>query len=328
MRETFPSLGFEHPLALLLLPLAFLPFLFQGPKAIDFGAFALLPEDPLSRTLSWVERSLSTLFLLALLLALSAPYLRTHAVWKAARGSTIILLIDRSSSMNEDFSGQYLAGKSRETKMVVARTLLSDFVRESRDHLFGLIGFSTAPVEVAKLTSDRRFLQAAISALPDRGRGATYLAPALLLALSRLREAPPGKRIVLLISDGATQIEPEARATMAQLFRELDLHLYWLYLRSRHAPSLIQPNARSTVSPAFALHQFFETLGDHYRLFETENRETLARALEEVHRLSQAPFRYREIHPRFRLERGLLLFALALLLLLLPLRLLEQEGWS
>lgn len=320
-------IGFEAPFWLILLPLILVPFFYRGQKALSHGAFMLLPRDPLSPWLARIERILMMLLILFLILALAKPYLKERRVGRLTHGSNIVLLVDRSSSMNEDFSGKYLAGKSRQTKMVIARALLQDFVSKSQGHLFGMVSFSTAPVEVVGLTADRAFIQASMVALPDRGRGATYIAPALLSSLEMLKHAPSGQRIVLLITDGATQIEPELRARIERLFDELNVRLYWLYLRSRHAPSLAKPNARSTVSPAFALHNFFRQLGERYRLFETQNRQTLAEALREVQKLTTESLHHIEIHPRFRLERTLLLLALITLTLLAPFRLLEREQW-
>ncbi|QSA98435.1 VWA domain-containing protein [Methylococcus sp. EFPC2] len=324
------SLAFAAPWFLLLSALALLPWLIPAQPPLSYSSLAIIPEDRLS---IWVDRGLRAVFSLALLaaaLGLAGPYRGEQWIEKVGAGARIVLLVDHSASMNDNFSGAYLGGKASESKSILASRLLSEFVAQRRDDLFGVVAFSAAPIPVLPLTRDRNALQAAIRALGTRGHGVTHIAPGLAAALDYFRDqARGGSRVVVLVSDGAARMDDDTRDTIRQLFSDQQAALYWIYLRNPKSGRLdAKPaNANESTTPEYFLHQYFQTLGVPYRAYEADNREDLQKAIADLGELENRPLIYRERLPRVDLTDWCYGAALACSLVLMLARTLELKSW-
>jgi mxaC protein len=324
------NIGFLQPWALLLLGFAMLPWFRQGQTALAYSSLSQVPSDPLSE---WIDRGLKLIAcgtFICLAIGISGPYLREQLVDRIGTGAHIALLLDRSSSMNENFTGQYLGAKATESKSAMARKLLSEFVERRQHDLFGMVAFAAAPIYVLPLTEDREAVQAAIAAAGGRGHGVTNIAPGLAMALDFFAGKPrEGSRIILLVSDGAARIDEETRDRLRQTFQETDTTLYWIYLRNpSSAPLTEKPaNPNETTTPEYFLNEFFESLEVPYRAFEAENPNAMEKAIAEVERLETLPLPYREKLPRKDLSDRFFATALGLMLLLLGARALEVKTW-
>lgn len=324
------SLGLNEPWFMLLGIFVFLPWLTSGNKAIPYSSLARLPEDPISACLDRGSRLLCTLSMLALALAMTGPHRRDAWVERVGFGARIVLLVDHSSSMNENFSGAYLGGRASESKSAMASRLLTEFVQRRRDDLFALVAFSASPISVLPLTQDREALLAAIHALSARGHGVTHIAPGLAMALNYFRGQPAnGSRVVLLVSDGAARMDEETRDSIREMFLDQQATLYWIYLRNPKGSHLDVPpnNPNESTTPEYFLHQYFQTLGVSYHAYEAENREAMQRAIADLERLENQPLIYRERLPREDLSDWCYGLALACGLLLLVLRGTEIKAW-
>jgi mxaC protein len=326
-----PEIGFAKPLWLLLLPLAAVPFWRLGQTRLPYPALAWLEEDPLSKYIEKSQRVLLSAYLMSLTIALAAPFLKEQKVARLGTGAHIVLTIDHSSSMNENFSGKYLGGTAKETKSAAARRLLGEFIKQRKADLFAVVAFSTAPRRVLPLTADKDALIAAVNALGRRGRGVTNIAPGLAMALETLRAHPlTGTRVILLVSDGGARIDLDVQDRLRQEFQDLSVSLYWIYLRNPNGVSVLHPPQRhlaETQAPEVFLHRYFQTLGVPYRVFEAENPESLAEAIAAVEALANQPLLYFETLPRRDLSQSAFLLALVLGLPLLALTLLEVKRW-
>ncbi len=317
-----PAIAFAQPWWLLALPLALLPWWRQGGEKSPCPALSWLEPDRASARLAWLWRLAGSGFLLALVLALAAPYLKEQKIARLGRGAHIVLTIDRSSSMNENFSGRYMGGLAKESKSAAARRLLLDFVNQRKQDLFSVVSFSTAPIHVLSLTQDHQAVKAAIAAIGLRGRGVTNIAPGLAMALEAFRNRPlTGARVILLVSDGGARIDPDTQERLRQGFQDLEVGLYWIYLRNRRSVSVLHPperNLSETRAPELFLHRYFQTLQVPYQVFEADNPESLARAIATIGALENRPLRYFEIVPRQDISQTAfaiaLLFAVPLLL--------------
>lgn len=324
------NIGFLQPWALLLLGFAMLPWFRQGQTALTYSSLSQVPSDPLSE---WIDRGLKLIAcgtFICLAIGISGPYLREQWVDRIGTGAHIALLLDRSSSMNENFTGQYLGAKATESKSAMARKLLSEFVERRQHDLFGMVAFAAAPIYVLPLTEDREAVQAAIAAAGGRGHGVTNIAPGLAMALDFFAGKPrEGSRIILLVSDGAARIDEETRDRLRQTFQETDTTLYWIYLRNpSSAPLTEKPaNPNETTTPEYFLNEFFESLEVPYRAFEAENPNAMEKAIAEVERLETLPLPYREKLPRKDLSDRFFATALGLMILLLGARALEVKTW-
>jgi mxaC protein len=325
------SIGFLHPLALLLGLAALLPLLRRGQRPLPYSSLALIPADPLSL---WLDRGLRLAgagAVLCLAAAIASPYLREHWVERLGTGAHIVLLLDRSSSMNENFTGKYLGARASEAKGAVARRLLAEFVQRREHDLFAMVAFAAAPVYVLPLTEDREAVRAAIAATGGRGHGVTNIAPGLAMGLNFFTGKPvTGSRIILLVSDGAARIDEETRDKLRQWFQDTRATLYWIYLRNPTGSRLEEKpaNPNETTTPEYFLHQYFQSLGVPYQAFEADNPAALQRAIAEVERLENLPLRYREKLPRRDVSGLCYGAALGLLMLLAIARLLEVKTWT
>ena len=361
------ALGVTHGWALALLPLAALPLLRLPSAAIPYSWLGLVPEDPVSRWLDRALRAAGALTIAALALAASGLHRSAYEVERIGRGAHMVLLVDRSTSMDRPFAMQGIvdpaAQGGRRSKGEVARRLLSEFVAERQDDLFGMVVFSTFPIPVLGLTDHHEVVAAAIAAgNVGRGLAETDIGSGLEQALEYFEGQPyTGARIVVLVSDGAGEIGLTARLRIAHLMRRLRVSLYWIYIRSAYGPVIFDaddsPNgaigdaatttdAASATGPAGAtgatgagagtvemmtperaLHDFFSRMGASYRAYTAESPEGLEQAIADVNRLQNLPVRYRETVARRDLSAACLAVALAGLSLLVAAKLMERSSW-
>ena len=94
-------IAFAQPWVLLLLPLCLLPLLRRRRDALVFSHLPWLPRDRLGNALGWAWRLLGAAAMLAAVLAIAGPLRPETFVQRSGRGAEIVLLIDRSRSMDE-----------------------------------------------------------------------------------------------------------------------------------------------------------------------------------------------------------------------------------
>lgn len=324
------NLAFSEPWALLLGIFAAVPLISTGQKIQAYSSLALVPEDPLSTAIDRALRVCAVSAILCLAAGIAGPHLREQWVERIGTGAHIVLLIDRSSSMNENFSGRYLGGATHESKSAIASKLLAEFAGRRREDLFALVAFSAAPVYVLPLTQDQEAVQAAIRSLGNRGHGVTNIAPGLAMALDYFSGRPlTGSRIILLVSDGAARIDAETGDYLRQVFQNNRAALYWIYLRNPKGGTLSTPpqNPNESTTPEYFLHRYFQTLGVPYRAYEADNPEAVQRAIVDVEQLENQPLHYLEKLPRLDLSGWCYGASLIFMLTLLVFRALEVKSW-
>jgi mxaC protein len=331
---------FSEPLVLLLLPLAVLPLLRPGTASARYPWLELVPADPLSNTVDWLLRVVAVIAIAATIVGLSGPYRPGAAVERVGRGAEIVVLLDRSLSMDEPLGSARearfyaFAQSAPESKESVARRFLSQFVARRGNDLMSVIVFSTFPIPVLPFTARQSLIQAAIHA------GATYhgLADtdigAALLAAARMFENQPytGSRVVLLVSDGGAILDTPTRVKIRTTFADERIALDWIYLRSYTSPGLAHAaNGGSgdgtEGNPELALHRFFTTLPTPYHLYQAESPQALREAIADVGRAQTLPIRYREQLPRLALASRAFAIALIAAGVLLLASLLEVRRW-
>lgn len=333
------TLGVVHGWVLALLPLAVLPFFRPITSAVPYSWLGLLPPDPVSRWTDSLLRTIGSLAIIALVLAASGLHRSAYEVERLGHGAHMVLLVDRSTSMDQPFARRTAASATDQgryrPKGEVARELLSKFVAERRNDLFGMVVFSTFPIPVLRPTDRHAVVHASIAA-GDVGRGLaeTNIGGALEQALDYFEGEPyTGARIVVLVSDGAGEISQTPRLRIAHRMQRLRASLYWIYIRSERGPAILASSepgddaAALGMTPERALHTFFSSLGSSYRAFTAENPEDLERAIADVNRLQNLPVRYRETIARLDLTSACLAAALAGLVLLVGAKLSERSAW-
>jgi mxaC protein len=341
---------FDLPWLLCLLPLALLPLWARSGSAVSNAWVMLMPHDRASDLLQAALRVAAVLALAMLVLAMAGPYRPEYPVERVGKGAEIVLVLDRSRSMDQGFAGARLGagpqvkgtgpealdyymslspGRPRDAKGKVARRLLSEFAAGRPDDRFGMVVFSTLPMRVLEFTQKNEAVQAAISA-GDIGRGLseTNIALALLDALSFFNDRSySGSRIVMLVSDGGDNLDTAAQERIAQAARKQRAAIYWFYLRSANSPGLAADAGESDTAPEHKLHTFFQSLGTPYRAYEADNDKDLQKAIADVNRLENLPITYMDTVPRRDLAAYAHATALLCVLVLLGAQVLEIKRW-
>jgi mxaC protein len=328
------SLELDHPWVLVLLPLALLPLLAGPGAAIRYSAFLLLPEDRLSRLVAAGLRAISAGAIVLLVLGLADPFLPATRVERISEGAQIVLLLDRSRSMDQPFGGQPFVNpldtRNADSKGTIARRVLSRFVAARRNDQYAMLVFSTQPIQVLPLTDKPDAIQAAITA-GNVGRGLTDTdVGSGVIAAARLFDDQPytGSRLVLLISDGGARLDLATRKRIANVLKQNRVALYWIYISSRNSPAIrTAPGQGQADAPARTLHAFFSTLETPYRLFDVEDPDALSTAIAEVNRLQSLPIRAFDVVPREHVAGICYALALALLSVVTAVQALERKSW-
>lgn len=323
--------GLSQLWPLLLLPLAVLPWVLRGQMNFPHPALQGLPEDPLSVWLERAWKAALSVLLLALGIALTGPYLKSQFVEKVGRGAHVMIVLDRSASMNEPFVKKGDA-QARVPKMEVARQVLKTLVKQGHDDLMGMVTFSTSPILAAPLGNDRVFVQAALDATEAGGMGFTAVARGLGMALDYFADQPvTGARAIVLVSDGGAHLDGKTQDMLRAMMMRQQASLYWIYLRSESGVSLkqrLEEGENIDAYPEYALHEYFQTLNVPYRVYEAENPQAVMAAVHDISKLKNKPTRYLE--PVSRQDLGQYAYALAWLacLLLIGMTQLELKRWQ
>ena len=304
------SVDFAHAWVLVLLPIAALPLLRRRRDTLVFSNVAWLPVDRVGRIAGFVWRALAVVAIVCTLVSLSGPGRSETEVMRTGRGAEILVLMDRSRSMDDrmltadwkqlDPTLIRLQAQSRgEQKGQVARKLLAKFVAERPDDRFAIMFFSANPIHVVPFTQHDEVVQAAITAGGvGRGLSDTDVGWALITAIKDFDQRRyTGSRIILLVSDGGAKLDEETRRDITEGLRKNRIALNWIYLRSVNGPDFVsaQPDENAA---ELVLHRFFQSLPIPYRAYQAQTPEDLAQAIAEVGKQQNFPLDYPERIPR------------------------------
>lgn len=296
------NLGFDTPLVLVLLPLALLPLIFAVQRSQGYPSLDAVDPDGLSRAVDIGLHLSGLLAVAALVAALAGIHLTGQTVERVGEGAHIVLLLDRSSSMDDTFAGR-TPGEGEASKSAAARHLLREFIARRPHDRFGVAAFSTMPMPVLPITGHKDAVLGAIDAIARPGLAYTNVGLGLALALS-MHEADPtaASRAVLLVSDGAAVIDRRVQEKLRAQIAKRPVNLYWLYLRTAGAPGIFDPPGEDVPDtpqalPERHLNLFFQALKVPYRAFEAENPQAVADAITEIDKLERKPIHYQERVP-------------------------------
>lgn len=323
--------GFDHPLLLWLLGLCLLPFLAGPFRGARVPALAMVPRDGLSTALSLALKGLAALAMAGLVLGLAGLHLKAQTIARTGSGAHLVLLIDRSASMDNTFANRQ-PEKGEESKSAAAKRLLTDFLaRRPRDRI-AVTAFSTSPMPVLPLTDHHAAVEAAVAAMDRPGLALTDVGRGLALALSAFQGDDDGEasRAVLLVSDGAAVIDPRVQAALRDMLKQHPVRLYWLFLRTAGAPGLFDKpenpgDDTPQVLPERHLNLFLASLGVPYRAFQAESPQAVEEAIAEIDRQESGVVTYLERIPRRDLSRVCYGAAAVMLALLFGAKLAERD---
>lgn len=327
------NLAFTTPWVLLGLLLALLPLFNNGVREAPTPWLELLPADGLSRGISVLIRLFGVASVAALLLGMAGLHRTGQSVERIGRGAHIVLLLDRSNSMDNSFAGRAPNG-SEESKADAARRLLGQFA-EGREHdRIGVVEYSTAALLAMPPTENRQAVQAAIAATATPALAYTHIGKGLAMALSLFEEeAPNAARIIVLVSDGAAVIDSGTEQKLREWFTRDQVRLYWIFLRTANSPGLdaLPTDSRDDTAEAMPeryLHRFFNGLGVPYQAYEAESPGALQQAMADIDRVENQPLHYFERLPRADLSDACYGWAALCIALLAGLKLCEARRMS
>jgi mxaC protein len=293
------SLTLAHPAIVALLPLALLPLVFVIQNVQGYPSLSAVEADALSRCVDVGLRLCGSIAIAALLLGLGGVGISGQTIERIGEGAHIVLLIDRSRSMDDTFAGRQPA-EGEASKSAAARRLLREFVLKRPHDRFGVAAFSTMPMHVLPLTDHKDAVLGAVDAITRPGLDYTNVGLGLAMALS-MHEADTtaASRAILLVSDGAAVIDRRVQERLRSAFAKRPVNLYWLYLRTAGSPGVFEPPALDVPDTPYSLperhlNKFFESLKIPYRAFEAENPDAIANAIAEIDKLERQPIRYTE----------------------------------
>lgn len=324
------NLAVNTPWALTGLVLALLPLFNSGMRASPAPWTALIPGDTLSAFVVCCLRLCAVAAIAGLVLGIAGLHRTEQRIERIGHGAHIVLLLDRSSSMDNTFAGRAPNG-SDESKATAARRLLTDFVKQRQNDLIGVAEYSTSPLFVMPLTENKNAVQAAIAATATPALGFTHVSKGLGMAISFFEQQPvTGSRIVLLVSDGAAAIDHDSELKLREWFKQQQVRLYWIFLRTAGSPGIFdQPedsrDDNAQAMPELYLHKFFLGLGSPYQAYEAESPDALKQAIADINQLENLPMHYFERIPKQDLSAVCYSVAAFLLLILLGVKFFEVK---
>lgn len=203
-------LSFLNPAALWALPVASLPLLIhlvllRRAKRLPFSDLTLLKEAfrrslPSSRLKQWLLLAARCLALAALVLAFARPVLHPSALGGsgagAEAGAAVVFLADTSYSMGLESRGRPRLRWAADAGAAMLGKL------SARDRV-AVVPFSDSSQELRpEWSADAAAARGAFERLKP-GTGTTDYGPALAAAYKLLKDSKAGRRVVVLLSDGA-----------------------------------------------------------------------------------------------------------------------------
>ncbi len=269
-----------------------------GPRGLGWW---LSPLPPLLRASAVV----------CLAVALARPQQVGGTTRVAGRGVSLVLLVDRSSSMN---ARDFPATGGPITRLEGARRTLTGFVEGRPDDLLGLVKFADDPDLACPPTLDHaRFLEAVAALRPTRpGDDGTNLGDAIAWGLEAARQTTPARKVLVLLTDGINSpagpgaLDPLVASGLA---RQLGVVV--------HTVALGRPSGGDSAAaarPDLALLRELSRVGGG-RAFEAADSEGLGRVFRELDTLERSPvrgyvrIRYDETYAPWALGSAVLLVA-------------------
>lgn len=294
--------------------------LHPGLEALRRSFHARAPRTPIAGRL--YQLLLWSLWVLLTLAMMRPQWLESYSETHV-QGYDLMLVVDASRSMTaEDFSQM---GRSI-NRMAVLKGVLDRFVANRMGDRVGFILFGTQAYVLSPLTYDLVAVrQQLLDLQPGVAGDGTAIGDGLGLAVKKLRERPPGSRVVLLISDGVNdsgQIPPLAAAQLAQ---QEGVRVYAIGVGSHEqnvrllAPDYQSYEIGSNLVPDEALmRQIAEMTGGAY--YRATDSQALDQIAEHINTLEKTEAETRSLmipHALFQWPLGLALL-LYLLLGLFP----------
>lgn len=319
-----------QPWALLLLPLAAMPFLFKSHQGQMYSWLEIMPVDRVSDVANLIVKIITALILVSIVLALASPQGANKKEQKIGKGAQTVLVIDRSVSMDHPFAGETTSGRAAEIKSAAARRLITNFIDSRPDDMMGVVGFTNSALYGMKITTNRDAIHSAINAATGSALNQTNIGAGITEAVSLFDNIQSsGSRAVILLSDGAGKLSPRVKRKISEQLVGKKLNLYWIVLREPDDISIFtkETYTEDKVPDSIVLDQFFKSLKIKYKAFEADNPTTLQSALQYIDSKEKNLIQYSVSIPGHDYSRNLIVLALVLSLFILIIKNLKVHSW-
>jgi len=322
-------IDFAQPWALVLLPLALLPVLRRHGDTLSFSHVAWLPVDRAGRAIGVLWRACAVLTIIAIVVGLASPGRSNLQVLRTGTGAEILILMDRSSSMDDTMGHQPIDTRGM-SKNEVARHSLTRFVDERPNDRLAFMMFGISPVPVVRFTANHQIIQDAIAGTGiGRGMPDTQLDRGLRAAIGQFDgRRYEARRAIVLVSDGGARLDAQARRDIEDGLARNQIDLYFIYLRSGVYSPDLRATAANDTSEEAELHRFFVTLKSPYHLYQAGDADAMAAAMADINRRQKYEVSFVERLPRQ--DRSAWCYAAALVscVLLLALHTIQVRSWA
>ena len=328
-------MAFSNPWLLWLLPLAILPLLLQRAHAKHYSWVDMLPADPLSDLVGLLLKIFAVLTLVFIIVGLAAPHTNEQKIERIGVGAQIALVLDRSASMDDPFSGTTDATGNTivgETKSVAAARLITNFVKSRQQDMFGMITFSNSAMYVLPLSENKKAIIAAVQATGGNALFQTNIGSGLTSGAGLFDKIPDsGSRALILVSDGAGRMDAGTQQKIKDWFDRLHISLYWIVLRQPGGLSIFDtkyvPPENAALPAEIELNEFFKTLKSPFKAYEAEDPKSLQLAMNDINNREKKPIKYLEKIPGRDYSDVCFIIAALMIALLLGVKYLEVKTW-
>lgn len=233
------------PWMLLLLPLPWLVRRLLPRRNATGSALQLPGESSLAARLGgigtiqtaasrWILPLLMAVGWALLVLAAARPTWLGEPVELPATGRDLMLAVDISGSMDQD---DMIIENRRVTRITAVKAVVSEFLERRAGDRVGLILFGTRPFLQAPLSFDRATVGRLLREAPvGIAGGKTAIGDAIGLATKRLRERPDEQRVLILLTDGASNEGELAPARAAAIAAESGIRIHTIGIGSTQSP--------------------------------------------------------------------------------------------
>ncbi|MEM1084106.1 MAG: VWA domain-containing protein [Verrucomicrobiota bacterium] len=232
MTEILEHFRFAKPAWLLLIaPCLLLLILRRGrgaEAAIAFSSLSVLVSlgAKVRRTAFSLGIPLMLLALIPAILAMARPVWRTEIQAKSASGIDIVVALDVSLSMGID---DFFTPEGRPQQRIgAAKDVVRDFIKGRPDDRIGLVIYSGQPYISGPITLDHDWLltklqEVRLEILQEQG---TAIGSAIAASADKLNARDAKSRIIVLITDGASNSGKLSPIEAAELAKTLGIKIY------------------------------------------------------------------------------------------------------
>ena len=183
------------------------------------------------RRVAWsIGLPLTFFALFAAILAMARPVWRNQYQSRTASGIDIMVAFDVSLSMKID---DFIDQGQQVQRIVVAKKVVDDFISRRPEDRMGLVAFAGRPRDASPITLDHQWLRASLNQLKlfEEGLGTiseqgTAIGSALAAAAVRLEARDAKSKIIVLITDGASNSGKISPLEAAEHAKTLGIKIY------------------------------------------------------------------------------------------------------